>query len=115
PHSANGTRMKPANVVSLNSKMVMKSWTASTKNDSTTMNHAPTRTRIVTKCVKTVVKPSSLPACCTSGYAAVKPVPASLPGRSKSAADMPPPDAVKPSCEKELKISVASVWKLLMM
>ena len=63
PQSANGTSTKPAKVVSLNSRIVMKSCTARMKKARTTMNQAPTKTRMVTRCVKTVVKPNSLPAC----------------------------------------------------
>ena len=43
PQSAKGTSTKPASVVSLNSRMVMKSCTARMKKARTTMNQAPTK------------------------------------------------------------------------
>ena len=115
PHSAKGTSTKPASVVSLNSRMVMKSCTARMKKDSTTTIQANSRTTIVTKLLKKVVKPMSVPACCSSGQAAWNPVPASLPGLSRSAAVNPLLVAWSPSVENELKMTIERVEKLLMM
>ena len=49
PNRANGTSTKPASVVSLNSMMVMNSWTASTKKASSTISQASISTAMVTK------------------------------------------------------------------
>jgi len=70
PQSAKGTRTNPASVVSLNSRIVMKSWIARTKKASTTTIHANRSTMMVTKLSKNVVKPMSEPACCRRGQAA---------------------------------------------
>ena len=67
---AKGTSTKPASVVSLNSMMVMKSCTARMKKARMTTNQAKSRTAIVTKLSKKVVKPMREPACCRSGKAA---------------------------------------------
>ena len=114
-HRAKGISVKPANVVSLNSRMVMKSCTARRKKLMMTMNQASTRTMMMTRCVKTLVKPIKDPACCKSGQAAVKPVPANLPGRCKSAAVSPVAVAFSPSVVNELKMIVERLWKFSMM
>src|SRR3546814_14914249 len=55
-HSANGTRTKPASVVSLNSMLVMKSCTARKKNASPTTTTAKPSTSVVTALTQEVVK-----------------------------------------------------------
>src|SRR3546814_7318928 len=51
-HSAKGTRMKPASVVSLNSSTVMKSWIARMKKARTTRNQATSSTTTIRKLPK---------------------------------------------------------------
>src|SRR3546814_10895021 len=51
-HSANGTSTKPANAVSLNSRIVMKSWMARMKKASTTSNQQMSNTAIDRKLPK---------------------------------------------------------------
>src|SRR3546814_6995326 len=58
-HSANGTSTKPASEVSLNSRMVMKSWIARMKKAAMTMIHAITSTAISTKLSKKSIGPTS--------------------------------------------------------
>ena len=113
PNSAKGTSTKPASVVSLNSMMVMKSWTARTKNASSTMSHASISTLMVTKLLKKVVKPMSSPALSRSGRDAVKPVSATNPGRIRSWAVMVAALALRPRPAKERKIMSAREEKLL--
>src|SRR3546814_3258514 len=78
-HSANGTSTKPASEVSLNSRMVMKSWIARMKKAAMTMIHAITSTAISTKLSKKSIGPTSYFACSSKGHAASKPLPASRP------------------------------------
>jgi hypothetical protein len=97
PKSANGTSTNPANTVSLNSMMVMKSWTLSTKNAKSRINHASISTTMVTKFVKNDVMPMSSPAFSNSGREAVNSVEATDPGRIRSAAVSDAPDAFSPN------------------
>src|SRR3546814_16798208 len=62
-----------------------------------TITQAISNTMIVMKLSKKVVKPSICDAWSSSGHAAVKPVPASLPGFRRSSAVIPQPPAVSPS------------------
>ena len=57
PKSPNGTRTKPASVVSLNSIRLTKSWIAITKKLMTTISQATSRMTICTRFAKTLVKP----------------------------------------------------------
>src|SRR6516162_534363 len=97
PKSVNGTSTNPARTVSLNSTMVMKSWTLRMKNASSTISHASISTTIVTKFVKNDVMPISSPAFSNSGWEAVNPVEATNPGRMRSAAVSDAPDAFNPN------------------
>ena len=113
PNSANGTSTKPASTVSLNSMMVMKSCTDSTKKASSTISHASISTTMVTKLVKNDVMPISSPAFSSSGRDAVNPVDATNPGRIRSAAVSDAPDAFKPSPANDWKTMSARPLKLL--
>ena len=53
-HRANGTRTKPASVVSLNSRTVMKSWMARMKKAMMTRNQATSSTNTVSELEKIV-------------------------------------------------------------
>jgi hypothetical protein len=70
PHSANGTRIKPASVVSLNSRIVMKSWMLSTKNARSTIAQAIRSTAIWVKFSKKAMGPSRSWISARSGCAA---------------------------------------------
>ena len=113
PNSANGTSTKPAKVVSLNSMMAMKSWTARTKNASSTITHASSSTAMVTKLEKNVVMPISSPAFSSSGRDAVNPAEATNPGRIRSAAVIAVPEAFRPSPANDWKTMSARPLKLL--
>ena len=112
PNSAKGTSTKPASVVSLNSRMVMNSWTASTKNASSTISQASISTMIVTKFSKNVVKPINSPALSSSGREAVNPVSATNPGRIRSLAVSAVALAFSPSPANERNTMSASDLKL---
>ena len=112
PNKANGTSTKPASTVSLNSMMVMKSCTDSTKKANSTISHASISTTMVTKLVKNDVMPISSPAFSSSGREAVKPVDATNPGRIRSAAVSDAPDAFKPNPAKDWKTMSARPLKL---
>src|SRR3546814_16261558 len=77
-----------------------------------TITQAISNTMIVMKLSKKVVKPSICDAWSSSGHAAVKPVPARLPGFRRSSAVMPPPPAVSPSPANEREVITADVEKL---
>src|SRR3546814_12175043 len=66
-HSANGTRTKPARLVSLNSNIVMKSWIARMKKAAMTITQAITSTAISTKLLKKSIGPTSSFACSSKG------------------------------------------------
>lgn len=61
------------------------------------------------------MKPIMLDAWSSSGHAAEKPVDATYPGRSGSAALSVPPPAVSPACANDVKMMSASVEKLFRM
>ena len=75
-HSANGTRTNPASAVSLNSITVTNSWTASTKNESTTTSQAIMSTAIARKFSKKPTNPIISATSSSIGLAASNPVPA---------------------------------------
>ena len=58
--SAKGMSTNPANVVSLNSMIVMKSWIARKKKASSVMTQERKRTAIITKFLKKAMGPVSL-------------------------------------------------------
>src|SRR5580692_8096201 len=60
PKSPNGTKTKPAKVVSLNSIKVTKSWIAMMKKLRTTISQATKRIAICTKFAMKEVKPDML-------------------------------------------------------
>ena len=114
-HSAKGMRTKPASVVSLNSMTVTKSWIARKKNAKSVMSQARNRMAMVTKLTKKPTGPVRSPISSSKGCPAVKPVSATKPGRSRSAAVMVEPDAFRPSCAKLSKMTLARNAKLLRM
>src|SRR3546814_8326685 len=57
--SAKGTSTKPARLVSLNSKIVMKSWIARMKKAAMTITQTITSTAISTKLLKKSIGPTS--------------------------------------------------------
>src|SRR5262245_53961033 len=113
PNSANGTSTNPAKVVSLNSRMVTNSCTASTKNANSTISQAIINTTMVTKFSKNVVNPMSSPALSSNGRDAVNPVSATNPGRIRSCAVNVVADAFSPSPANERNTTSDSDWKLL--
>ena len=99
--SANGTSTKPASVVSLNSRTVMKSWMERMKKAMMTRNQAISSTKMVSTLPKNSGKPSNWLACSSSGHAPSKPAAAMRPGRKRSSAERLPADALMPSPAKE--------------
>ena len=114
-HRAKGTSTKPARVVSLNSRMVMKSCTARMKKATMTINHATSSTAMVRKLSKKLVKPIRALTCFNSGQAAWNPTPASRPGFNRSSAVRLLAVACSPSPAKERKTMSARRLKLLRM
>ena len=109
---AKGTSTKPARAVSLNSTMVTNSWMARTKKARTTNSQQISSTMMVRKFPKNSGNPIRSATLAISGWAAVKPVPAMLPGCSSLSADMPPPLAVMPIPAKLLYMMSARCEKL---
>ena len=99
PKRAKGTSTNPASTVSLNSMMVMTSWTDSTKKARSTISQPSSSTAMVTKLEKKVVMPMSSPAFSSSGRDAANPAEATKPGRIRSAAVMAVPEAFKSLAE----------------
>jgi hypothetical protein len=114
-HKANGTRMKPASVVSLNSMMVMNSWMARMKKARMMNSQAIISTAIVRKFSKKATGPTSWLTWSSKGLAASNPVEAMKPGFSSWSALSAPPPAVIPRPANDLKMTSASVEKLEMM
>ena len=112
PNRANGTSTKPASTVSLNSMMVMKSWTESTKKASSTISQPSSSTAMVTKLEKNVVMPMSSPAFSRSGFAAAYPADATNPGRIRSLAVSAVPDALRPRPANDWNTMSARLLKL---
>ena len=110
--SANGTRMNPASVVSLNSRIAMKSWTARMKKAARMIAQAIIRTAIRTKFSKKAIGPRSSPAASRSGTAAVNPTPAMKPGRIRSPSVSVPEPALMPSAAKLSNRMPERSWKL---
>jgi hypothetical protein len=79
-HRAKGTRTKPASVVSLNSKTVMKSWMERMKKAISTRNQESSSTKMVRALPKISGKPTRRLTCSSSGQAASKPMAAMRPG-----------------------------------
>ena len=80
PKSPNGTRTKPARVVSLNSIRLTKSWIAITKKLMTTISQATSRMTICTRFAKTLVNPIMPEIAVRIGLPASIPTSAILPG-----------------------------------
>ena len=80
PNSPKGTRTKPANVVSLNSMRLTKSWIAITKKPMTTISQATSKIKICTRFAKTLVNPIMLEIAVRIGLPASMPTSAILPG-----------------------------------
>ncbi len=113
--SANGTSTNPASVVSLNSRMVMKSCTASTKKATMITAQATNMIAIVMKLWKKLTGPTMSLISSSRGWPASRPTLAMKPGRRSSAAVMVPPPAVRPSSAKLSKTMLARIEKLPMM
>ena len=80
PNRPNGTRTKPASVVSLNSIRLTKSWIAMMKKLMTTISQAISRIAIWMKLSKKLVKPINPEIELRIGWPAVMPTWASRPG-----------------------------------
>ena len=112
PNSPNGMSTKPASVVSLNSIRVTKSWMARMKKASSTSAQAKSRQAIWMKFSKKATHPIRSEMDSSRGRAASSPVCATLPGRIRSCAVKPVPEALRPSPANESKTILARLFQL---
>ncbi len=112
PKRPKGTRTKPARVTSLNSISTTKICTAMMKKATITKSATRSRTTIWTMFSKKPGKPPSSAAASRSGLQDETPSAASRPGRRKSSAEIPAPEAFRPRPEKLLSTTRERVWKL---